>query len=224
MFGGLRRLVSGEQYRIACLFERDPPRASQLWRRWPELFPSLDALVAALPERCFLLSRQYDPVAARKNDQAGEVTRFRKLNWTEANNRRWVDDLAARPGFQLSVTEAWSPWRKDLEDRRGGPHFYLKLDAADESPSPAPELDWQSLTVAIRHDILEQTKHLVQAALDRAGEMMTAPELLVFDRTWAERGKYTSFVRVNGIEDSHPRMIEDWCRNHPRALRTRFNT
>jgi hypothetical protein len=224
LVSGLRPWGTPERYRIACLYEDDPPRASQLWRHWPDLFPAFDPLIQALPEKCFLRSVQYDPVAAARDDRKGNVTRFRKLGWSEANNKRWVGDLAARADYQLSHTELWSPWVKDLEDRRGGPHLYLRIDAANENAMVAPEYDWQSLTLALRHDVLADTKAHAQAVLERAHGLMRAPKILVFDRTWAERGTYTGFVRVNGLEDSPPHTLERWCAAHAEAVRPRFDT
>jgi hypothetical protein len=207
-----------ERYRIACLYENRPPRDRQLWRRWPELFPVVDPLIKSMPSPCSLRSVQYDPLIAGQDDEKGSVTRFRKLSWSDANNRRWVDDLAERPGLQLEVTEIWSPWRKDLEDRRGGPHLYIKIDSADETATEATEFDWQSLTVAIHHDVLADTAGLAQMVLEHARPLMVAPRLVVFDRGWAERGSYTSTLRVNGLEDSHPAMLERWARAHPQAV------
>jgi hypothetical protein len=212
-----------ERYRIACLYEFDPRLEAQLWRRWPELFPMVDPVVKAMPDRCFMRSVQYNPLAAAWNDEKGSVTRFSKLAWSEANNRKWVSDLAKRPDYELEVTEVWSPWRKDLEDRKGGPHLYIKLDAANEGGSPAPEHEWQSLTIVIRHDVLETVKPAVQAVLNAAGQLMTAPQLLAFDRGWAESGGYRSLMSSNALQDSHPAMLDRWCRNHPNAVLPTFD-
>lgn len=212
-----------ERYRVACLYEYNPPRDAQLSRHWPKLFPALDLVVRAMPYRCYLRSVQYNPEVAAQDDEKGSVIRFPKLTWSEANNRKWVDDLEKRAAFELDVTEFWSPWQKDLEDRRGGPDLYMKLNAASECHSPAPEYEWQSLTIAIKHDLLGAVKPQVQNVLARAGELMTRPQLLVFDRTWAERGKYTSFIRTNGLEDSHPDMLARWCDIHPEVVLPRFD-
>ena len=59
--------------------------------------------------------------------------------------------------------------------------------------------------------------------LDEAHRRMSTPRLLVFDRTWAERGTYTGWVRVNGLEDSYPTMLRDWAAQNPRAVVTRFD-
>jgi hypothetical protein len=213
-----------ERYRIACLYELNPRLEAQLWRGWPELFPMLDSVVKAMPDRCSLRSVQYDPIAAARDDLKGSVTRFSKLTWSEANNRKWVDDLAQRPDYELEVTEVWSPWRKDLEDRKGGPHLYIRLDAANESGSPAPEHEWQSFTIAIRHDVLEGAKLKVQKVLDSAGQLMTAPQLLVFDRGWAESGGYRSLISSNPLQDSHPDMLNRWCLKHPSAVLPSFDS
>jgi hypothetical protein len=212
------------RYRIACLYEDGPPPEAQFWRRWPVLFRAIDALIQSLPEPSFIRSVQYDPLTAREDDCAGQVTRFRKLRWSESNNRRWVEDLIGRPQFQLDRTEICSPWVGELQSRRRcGPHLYLKIDAADTSTTAAGDFDWQSLTLGLRHDVLDRTMSLAQRLLDDARGHMSAPQLLVFDRTWAERGTYTSWVRVNGLEDSYPTMLHDWAEQNPSAVVARFD-
>jgi len=206
------------------LYEDGPPSDAQFWQRWPELFRVADDLVHSLPEPSLIRSVQYDPVKAREDESAGQVTRFRKLRWSESNNRRWVEDLIGRKQFQLDRTEIWSPWVGELDTRRrGGPHLYLKIDAADTSTAAASEFDWQSLTLGLRHDVLDRTMGLAQLLLDEARLRMSTPQLLVFDRTWAERGTYTGWVRVNGLEDSYPAMLRDWAEQNPHAVVARFD-
>src|SRR5688500_7318082 len=96
LFGG----PSAKMYRIACLYEYDPDLERPFWRAWPDLFGAVDSLFARLPQPVFLKSIQYDPEVTRRSDRGGTVTRFRKLAWSEKNNRKWVDDLASRPELQ----------------------------------------------------------------------------------------------------------------------------
>lgn len=212
-----------KRYRIACLYEDGLDIREPFWRAWPELFDAADALVRTLPQPAFLRSVQYDPVIARQNDECGEVTRFRKLGWSEKNNRKWVDDLLGRPDFQLGLTEIWSPWVKELDDRSGGPLLYAKIDAADSSATEALKFGWQSFTLAIRHDQFAQSMEPAQTLLDRAAELMPAARRIIFDRGWAERGNYTSFIRVNGLEDSYPGMLQEWCDANRGASVERFD-
>ena len=216
LFGGG---PSSKLYRIACLYEQAPDLQRPFWRSWPDLFDAADGLIRQLPRPTFLKSIQYDPKIARLRDSGGTVTRFRKLAWSEKNNRKWVDDLAGRPDMQLDSTEFWSPWIKDLEDRSGGPDLYMKVDGADSSaPSEeARRFDWQSLTLALRHDRLAAAGAAADELLRRAREMMPKAQLILFDRRWAEHGHYTSFVRVNGLEDSYPSMLSAWLDKNPGA-------
>jgi hypothetical protein len=210
---------SAKRYRIACLYERDPDTNDPLWLHWPELFPEADVLIRSLPGSAYVRSTQYDPEITRRNDRGGTVTRFRKLAWSEQNNRKWVDDLAGRPNMQLGSTEIWSPWVKDLEDRRGGPDLYMKVDGADSSATneEARRFDWQSVTLAIRHDRLADTGAAADQLLARASGLMGVAQQIIFDRGWAEHGHYTSFIRSNGLEDSYPGMLQAWLDAHPDA-------
>jgi hypothetical protein len=64
---------------------------------------------------------------------------------------------------------------------------------------------------------------MVQKVLDGAGQLMASPQLLVFDRGWAESGGYRSLMSSNALQDSHPAMLDRWCRNHPGALLQSFD-
>lgn len=107
---------------------------------------------------------QVDPVIAREDDRTGTVTRFRKLAWTRSNNAKWINDLLTRPSMRLGHTKNWSPWRKEV-DRRRGPHLYLKVDGP-LNLSTDSSLDWQSLTLALRHDVLAESDQAAQRLLD----------------------------------------------------------
>lgn len=216
---------SKKLYRIACLYEYEPDLQRPFWRSWPDLFDATDEVFRTLPQPVFLKSIQYDPNIARRQDGGGTVIRFRKLAWSEKNNRKWVDDLAARPAMQLGSTEFWSPWVTDLEDRRGGPDLYMKVDGADSSATSeeAREYDWQSLTLALRHDRLTMSGAAANKLLVGARELMPGARLVVFDRGWAEHGSFTSFIRSNGLEDSHPAMLRDWLDRHPLAAVSGFD-
>ena len=222
LFGG----PSPKMYRIACLYEDAPDLERPFWPAWPTLFEATDALIRSLPDAAYLRSTQYDPEITRRSDRGGTVTRFRKLAWTEKNNRKWVDDLAGRPDLQLGSTEFWSPWVKDLEDRRGGPFLYMKVDGADSSATSAEarKFDWQSLIVSLRHDCLAKSAVAADNLLGRAHELMPRARLILFDRGWAEQGSYTSFIRSNGLEDSYPAMLRHWLEAHPRAAVGSFAT
>ena len=221
LFGG----PSTKLYRIACLYEDAPDLQRPFWRSWPELFDAADALIRQLPQPVFLKSIQYDPEVSRRRDGGGTVTRFRKLAWSEANNRKWVDDLAGRPDMQLGSTEFWSPWVKDLEDRRGGPDLYMKVDGADSSATSqeARDFDWQSLILALRHDRLAAAGAAADQLLNEAQRLMPNGRLMLFDRGWAEHGHYTSFIRSNGLEDSYPGMLRAWLDSHPGASVASFS-
>jgi len=220
LFGG----PSPKMYRIACLYEDGPDLERPFWRAWPGLFDAADAMIRTLPDAAYLRSTQYDPEITRRSDRGGTVTRFRKLAWSEKNNRKWVDDLAGRPGLQLGSTEYWSPWVKDLEDRRGGPFLYMKVDGADSSATSAEarEYDWQSLTLALRHDCLAKSAAAADNLLGQAHMFMPRGRLIMFDRGWAEHGSYTSFIRSNGLEDSYPSMLRHWLEAHPAAAVSTF--
>lgn len=225
--GWLQRFLgpSAKRYRIASLYEYGPDTRDPFWRSWPGLFAHVDALVRSMPGPAHLRSTQYDPKVTRRSDRGGTVTRFRKLVWSERNNRKWVDDLAGRPELQLGSTEIWSPWVTDLEDRRGGPDLYLKVDGADSSATEdeAREYDWQSLTLAIRHDRLASGGEPGHRLISEAMLRMPRAKLIIFDRGWAEVGNYTSFVRVNGLEDSYPAMLQTWLDRNPQAAADRFD-
>lgn len=217
--GFFARMLGGrasKNYRIACLYEDNPDLRRPFWRSWPSLFDAVDGLFRTLPGPVHLRSSQYDPEVTRRRDSGGTVVRFRKLAWSEKNNRKWVDDLVARPELQLGSTEFWSPWVNDLEDRRGGPDLYMKVDGADSSADDpeAQKYDWQSLTLALRHDRLAASAVASDRLLGRARALMPGARLIVFDRGWAEHGNYTSFVRVNGLEDSYPAMLQAWLDGH----------
>lgn len=221
LFGGR---PSAKLYRIACLYEYAPDLGRPFWRHWPELFEAADALISKLPRPTFLKSIQYDPEVARRCDSGGTVTRFRKLAWSEKNNRKWVDDLAGRADMQLGSTEFWSPWVNDLEDRSGGPDLYMKVDGADSSATnqEARDFDWQSLTLAVRHDRLAVAGAAADNLLQEAERLMPRARLMLFDRGWAEHGNYTSFIRANGLEDSYPGMLKAWLDSHPAAAVASF--
>ncbi|MFC7537818.1 hypothetical protein ACFQPG_10645 [Sphingomonas sp. GCM10030256] len=72
-------------------------------------------------------------------------------------------------------------------------------------------------TLALRHDRLADSASAADRLIGCAHQMLPRARLIMFDRGWAEHGNYTSFVRMNGLEDSYPGMLQVWLDAHPEA-------